>query len=313
VKIAVLGPGGVGGLIAGALARAGSEVLVVARASTAQRIEARGLHVQSVLLGDFVAHPRAVPALDERADVLIVATKAAGLEPALARIEQPPSLILPLLNGLDHLALLRRRFDARSVLAGAIRVEADRPAAGEVVHTSPFLLIDMAARHSSCGPAMQQLGDELKRAGVSVRLGYPITERSEAEVMWSKLVRLNALACTTSAHDKLLGEIRSTPELRAELVDAIEEGAAVAQAEGAAGVQAEEAIGELDRAHETLGSSMQRDIAAGRPPEVDAIPGAVLRAGARHGLECPTIERLVAMIRQRIAQAPQPPQAAPRG
>ena len=50
---------------------------------------------------------------------------------------------------------------------------------------------------------------------------------SEAQVMWSKLVRLNALACTTSAHDKLLGEIRSTPALRAELVGAIEEACAV--------------------------------------------------------------------------------------
>ncbi len=312
MKIAVLGPGGVGGLIAGALARAGSEVIVVARESTAQTIDSRGLRVRSVLLGDFTAHPRTASTLDQRVDVLIVATKAAGLEPALARIAEPPGLVLPLLNGLDHLALLRRRFEAASVLAGAIRVEADRPAPGEVVHTSAFLLVDMAARCSSYGPAMQELADELKRAGLSVRLGYPITERSEAEVMWSKLVRLNALACTTSAHDKLLGEIRSTPELRAELVGAIEEGSAVAQAEGATEVQAEKAIGELERAHETLGSSMQRDIAAGRPPEIDAIPGAVLRAAARNGLQCPTIERLVAMICQRIAAAPAAPAAPPR-
>ncbi len=46
---------------------------------------------------------------------------------------------------------------------------------------------------------------------------------------------------------------------------------------------------------------MQRDIAAGREPELDAIPGSVLRAGARHGIPCPTIERLVAMIAARIA------------
>ncbi len=59
------------------------------------------------------------------------------------------------------------------------------------------------------------------------------------------------------------------------------------------------AIGELERAHDTLGSSMQRDIAAGRVPELDAIPGAVLRAGARHDLHSPTIERLVAMIAER--------------
>jgi 2-dehydropantoate 2-reductase len=121
--------------------------------------------------------------------------------------------------------------------------------------------------------------------------------------MWSKLVRLNALACTTSAYDKLLGEIRSTPELRSELVAAIEEGCAVARAEGAE-IPAGDPLGELTAAHDTLGSSMQRDIAAGRPPELDAIPGAVLRAAAGHGIECPTIERLVAMIAARAGVPP---------
>ncbi len=96
--------------------------------------------------------------------------------------------------------------------------------------------------------------------------------------MWSKFVRLNALACTTSAFDRLLGEIRSTPELRAELVGAIEEGCAVARAEGAS-IPTGDPLGELTAAHATLGSSMQRDIAAGRSPELDAIPGSVLRAG----------------------------------
>ena len=123
--------------------------------------------------------------------------------------------------------------------------------------------------------------------------------------MWSKLVRLNALACTTSAYDKLLGEIRSTPELRAALVGAIEEGCAVGQAEGATDVDPAKALGELEQAHATLGSSMQRDIAAGREPELDAIPGSVLRAAARHGIECPTIERLVGLIAAR-ARVPVP-------
>jgi ketopantoate reductase len=122
---------------------------------------------------------------------------------------------------------------------------------------------------------------------------------SEAQVLWSKLVRLNALACTTSAYDKLLGEIRSTPELRRDLEAAIVEACAVGRAEGATDVDPATAIAELDRAHDTLGSSMQRDIAAGRVPELDAIPGSVLRAAARHDLSCPTIERLVAMIAER--------------
>ena len=122
--------------------------------------------------------------------------------------------------------------------------------------------------------------------------------------MWSKLVRLNALACTTSAYDKLLGEIRDTPELRADLVGAMEEASAVAQAEGAEDVDSARAIKELEAAHETLGSSMQRDIAAGRVPELDAIPGSVLRAAARHGIACPTIERLVVLIAERAGIEP---------
>ncbi len=303
MNIAILGPGGVGGLLAGALERAGTPVVVVAREQTAAVIERQGLRVDSVTLGAFVAHPRAVSRLQEPVDALIVATKAAGLSSALERIATEPRLVLPLLNGLDHLTLLRDRFAPDSVLAGAIRVEADRPQPGVVVHTSAFLLVDMAPREGAAAPdgeGVQALAQALSQAGVPVRV-----LDSEASVMWSKLVRLNALACTTSAYDKLLGEIRDTPALRADLEGAIEEACAVGQAEGAEDVDPATAISELGLAHATLGSSMQRDIAAGRAPELDAIPGAVLRAAARHDLPCPTIERLVAMIAQR-AGLPEP-------
>jgi 2-dehydropantoate 2-reductase len=295
MTVAVLGPGGVGGLLAGALDRAGTEVVVVARESTAEAIERDGVRVQSVTLGDFVAHPRALARLEEPVDALLVATKAAGLESALERVAVEPTVVLPLLNGLDHLALLRERFPAGSVLAGSIRVEADRPQPGVVVHTSPFVLVSMAGGDPSVEPAMRALADTLSHAGVTARVSD-----SEADVMWSKLVRLNALACVTSAYDVLLGEIRSTPRLRAELEGAIEEASAVARAEGAHAIDAARAIAELEAAHDTLGSSMQRDIAAGREPELDAIPGSVLRAGARHGIPCPTIERLVALIAARV-------------
>jgi 2-dehydropantoate 2-reductase len=293
MTVAVLGPGGVGGLVAGALDRAGASVTVIGRESTVEVIEQRGLRVSSVLLGELVAHPRAVARLSEPVDALIVATKAIGLEDALERIAAPPRLVLPLLNGLDHLPLLRARFGEETVVAGTIRVEADRPEPGVVVHTSPFLRIDMASRHASAREGMEMLARTLVDAGIPARV-----RDSEAQVMWSKLVRLNALACTTSAYDKLLGEIRSTPELRDELIGAIAEGCQVARTEGAL-IDSDDPLGELNQAHATLGSSMQRDIAAGRAPELDAIPGAVLRAGARHGVACPTIERLVEMIAAR--------------
>jgi 2-dehydropantoate 2-reductase len=304
MRVAVLGPGGVGGLVAGALDHAGTAVVVVARESTAAAIAKEGLRVSSVTLGEFVARPRVLTRLDEPVDALIVATKASGLAPALERIAAPPRLVLPLLNGLEHIALLRERFAPGSVLAGAIRVEADRPEPGRIVHTSPFLLVQMACHDASARLGMQMLAAELSRAGVPARV-----LDSEAQVMWSKLVRLNALACTTSAFDKQLGEIRATPQLRADLIGAVDEGCAVGRAEGAQDVDPATALDELNRAHATLGSSMQRDIAAGRAPELDAIPGAVLRAAARHRLQCPTIERLTTVI---AARAGVPAPVVPR-
>lgn len=298
MRIAVLGPGGVGGLLAAALDQDGQEVVVVAREETAEVIEARGIALESVRFGNLVARPRAVAELDEPVDVLIVATKAIGLEEALERIVVEPALVLPQLNGLDHMTPLRRRFASQTVVAGSIRVEADRPEPAVIVHTSPFLLVSMASAAPEMAGPVAALAGALEHAGVPTKV-----LDSEPDVMWSKLVRLNALACTTSAYDKLLGEIRSTPELRADLVGAMEEAAAAGRAEGA-DVDAVTAVAELDRAHATLGSSMQRDIAAGRTPELDAIPGSVLRAAARHGIACPTIGRLVTVIAARAGIEP---------
>ena len=174
------------------------------------------------------------------------------------------------------------------MLAGAIRVEADRPRPGVVVHTSPFLLVNMASRSTRRAPAMQRARATRSRTPACRSRVLD----SEADVMWSKLVRLNALACTTSAYDELLGEIRSTPVLRADLVGAIEEACAVGRPR-APDIEPRRRSPSSRRRTTRSGSSMQRDIAAGRAPELDAIPGSVLRAGARHGIACPTIERLV--------------------
>ncbi len=296
-SIAILGPGGVGGFIAAALARAGEGVTVIARESTAELIAARGIDVQSVRLGNFVARPSSTPLLQAPVDVLLIATKATGLRASLERVAAEPSLVVPLLNGLDHMTPLRERFGPRSVAAGAIRIEADRPAPGRIVQSSPFLRVDLAADDPALGRALERLAATLLAAGIPAEIGP-----SEAQILWSKLVRLNALACTTSASDRPIGLIRSDPEWRAALVGCIEEAAAVANADGAS-IDPAVRLAELDDAHAELSSSMQRDIAAGREPELDAIAGAVLRAGRRHGIGCPTIARLSAQVAARAGVA----------
>jgi 2-dehydropantoate 2-reductase len=294
-RIAVLGPGGVGGFLAAALPHAGEDVIVVGREPTVERIGADGIHLTSVLLGDFTARPAATASLAEEVDVLVIATKATGLDAALARIESEPALVVPLLNGLDHMQRLRERF--ATVAAGTIRIEADRREPGVIVQTSPAVRVELASDDPRMRPALERLAGTLHAAGVPALVGP-----GEAQILWSKLVRLTALACTTSASDQPIGFIRTDPEWRAALEACVQEAAAVANADGA---QLDPAgpLGELEAAHAELGSSMRRDIAAGREPELDAIAGSVLRAGQRHGIECPTIARLSSAIAARAGIA----------
>ena len=171
------------------------------------------------------------------------------------------------------------------MLAGVIRVESDRPEPGLVVQTSPFLRIDLAP-----DPRAEALVHLLRAAEIPARVGA-----SEVEVLWSKLVRLNALALTTTAHDAPLGVVRARwPD---ELVGAVDEATLVARAEGA---EVEGVVAELWEAHDGLTSSMARDVAAGRPPELDAIAGAVLRAGERHGIPTPVVADLADRVRRRL-------------
>jgi 2-dehydropantoate 2-reductase len=282
--IAVLGAGGVGGLVAAALARAGQDVVVVAREPTAERISEAGIAVESERLGTFTAHPRAVSRLDEPAHVLVVAVKAPALEDALERVAFRPGLVVPLLNGVEHVARLRERFSL--VAASVIRVQSTRVAPGEIRHTSTFARVDLAPDRGST----RFFEYRLQGAELDARVSD-----DEATVLWAKLVRLCPLALVTAAHDAPLGAVRDDPDLDA----SVGETARVARAEGAA-VDAAAVRAELAGLPATASSSLRRDVADGAPNELDAIAGAVVRAGARHGLACPAVERLAARVAARV-------------
>jgi 2-dehydropantoate 2-reductase len=287
---AILGAGGVGGLVAAALARSGAPVTVVGREESVAAIQRAGLRVRSVRLGDFEAHPRALARLEEPVDVLIVATKATALTPALERIEADPGLVVPLLNGIDHLTLLRGRFGQRAV-AASIRVESSRTAPGEIEHTSPFLRVELAGDRERLEP----VAADLRAAGIPADV-----HDDETGVLWSKLTRLVPLATVTSAAGLTLGGVRADPRWNAALEGVVHETVAVARAEGAPG-DADATLREIADVHDDFRSSMQRDLEARRAPELDAIAGAVLRAGERHGIACPTLAEMAAIIHGKAA------------
>ncbi|MGN6171284.1 MAG: ketopantoate reductase family protein [Solirubrobacteraceae bacterium] len=293
-SVAILGPGGVGGFVAALLARAGEGVTVIARPQTAQLIERQGLSVETERLGRFTVRLNASTELPAPVNFLLIATKATTLVDALERIGAQPQVVVPLLNGFDHMEILRDRFGAAHVAAGTIRIETDRPEPGRVVQTGGSVRVELAADNPVLRPALAELQGVLERAQIPTKVGP-----SEGHILWSKLVRLAPLALTTSAAVRPIGFIRSDAHWREMLEAAIRETTAVANADGAR-IDPEDPLDELDAAHSTLSSSMQRDLAAGRPPEL-AIPRAVLQAASRHGLECPTIEQLTEQVAQRAA------------
>jgi 2-dehydropantoate 2-reductase len=291
LSTAVLGPGGVGGFLAVALDQEDAPVTVVARPQTASLIASRGISLESEVLGARSARPAAVSELTSPVDVLYVATKALGLSEALERVQAPVGLVVPLLNGFDHLALMRERFGDAHVCAATIRIDSDRPEAGVIVQKGPLMLVEVAyGGVVSSAPGVADVAAQLNGAGVRTRVGV-----SEVQIMWSKLVMLNALASTTAVSDQSIGVVRSDAEWRPLLVSCVAEGAAVAVAEGAE-LDAAAVMEFFDGVHGEQASSMQRDLRAGREPELDAIQGAVLRGAARHGLECPVIEELAGAI-----------------
>ncbi|WP_310719014.1 ketopantoate reductase family protein [Streptomyces lydicus] len=284
LTVAVLGPGGVGGLIGALLARDGHRVICLAGEATAAALSQGGVRVESAQYGDFTAAVEADTRLREAVDAVFVTVKQTSLDEALDRVPAPAlgnAVVIPLLNGLDHLRLLRERYPAAEVAAGTIRVEATRTAPGRINHTSPFANLELAA-------PLDEFAAQLRHAGLGVTL-----RSDETAMLWDKLAFLAPLALLTTRHRADVGTIRS--DRRPELLTVLDEITAVAQAAGAP-VTTETVLSFFDRVPDTMKSSMQRDAEAGRPVEVDAIGGAVLRAGAAHHVETPVTARLVAEV-----------------
>jgi 2-dehydropantoate 2-reductase len=288
LRVAVLGPGGVGGLLAVLLARQGHAVTCLARPGTAEHIDRHGLRLSSDRYGELTARVHGAARLEEPVDACLVTTKATQLGDALDRLPAEvlgDAVVVPLLNGVEHLDVLRHRFPAARTVAGAIRVVASRPAPGTVRHEGQLAAVQLA-------PGAEPLAAALEHAGLDVTV-----RPDEAGLLWDKLCFLAPVALLTTAQMTPLGPVR---EQRGEdLAAVVREVAAVARAEGAA-ADAEATLAFMASVPAGMRSSMQRDAEAGNPTELEAIGGAVLRAAARHGVAVPVTERIVTELRARL-------------
>ncbi|MFJ4644169.1 ketopantoate reductase family protein [Streptomyces bobili] len=292
LTLAILGPGGIGGLLAGLLSRAGHQVICLSGEDTATHLRTQGVRVRSARFGDFTAPVAADTELRVPVDAVLITVKHTALDAALARVPSAAlgdALLVPFLNGVEHPAALRARYGPQAVAPAVIRVESTRIAAGVIEHASPFAEIDLTGDQVP-RPRLDALSRALTEAGPTTRI-LP----DETAALWAKMAFLAPFALLTTRHALPLGEVRTRH--RADLTALVEETAAVSRACGAPADPAA-ALARYDAFPPATRSSMQRDAEAGRPLELDAIGGALLRAADRHGVPVPVATRLVGELRE---------------
>jgi len=292
MKHAILGTGAIGGLVGTALSSLGEDVTVVVRPEKLPRYPANLSLERPSGSGSITAPAKAVASLTEAVDVLWIATKTYQMETALAAVQVPPGCVVPLLNGVDHIVVLRARFGNERVVPATIAVEAERIAPGRFVQRSPFVRLNLASR-----------GEPLLGAIVArlVDLGFTCQFiPNEQTLLWGKLCFLAPLALVSSSSGMNVGEFSADAQWKQKLRSALAEACAVANASGAQ-VDARQIQAVFDNAPPGMRSSMQKDLAAGRELELDAIGGPIVRGGERYGIDVSTTRELMATIQAKTA------------
>lgn len=301
MRIAIAGAGGVGGLLAGLLARSGVEVALLARGEHAEAIRRDGLRVDSPL-GRFTVRVSAVsedPAAVGPADALLVAVKAwqvADLAPRLAPILAGGGVAVPLQNGVEAAGRLAAALGEERVAGGLIAVLAWIDGPGAVRHMGGILRVRVGERGPLAGrpsPRLEALAASLRAAGADAEV-VPDVERAS----WEKLLLIEPWGAVSAAARAPIGVVRAVPETRGVLVACMEEVAALARARGVR--LPEEAVAKalaiVDSAPPEGTASMQRDLGAGRPSELEDQLGAVVRLARAAGSPAPLHAALHALL-----------------
>lgn len=285
MRWAFLGAGAVGGYFGSRLLMAGIEVTFLVRPGRLEQLQRHGLVVKSPL-GDYAGRPPATtdPVEVRHADVLVLAVKATHLPGALQTLDRVPDVpILPLLNGIEHMDVLRTRYPGR-VLGGVAHIEATLDETGGVIHPSRFARLTVGAVEPHHRPLARALGEDLERAGVEHRVTDDIFR-----ALWDKYILLDVLSALTASTGLPIGRLLAEPATRLLAEHLAEEVAAVARAAGVdLGTDAWPRVrAQLEAFPPTMLASMARDKAKGLPLETDHIQGGIIRAGQRHGVPTP--------------------------
>ncbi len=290
MRITIFGVGAVGGYFGGRLANAGHDVTFVARGETLSRLQTRGLEVTSAL-GDFViVHPKAVADPNEAGpvDVVLLAVKAQHVREAgrsLSALIGPETVVIPLQNGIEAHGQLAEILGPEQVLGGLCKIFSTRLAPARIRHVGfPPVLI-----FGEFGQANSARVDRI-RVALESTSGMNVVAPDDIEAaLWEKFLFVTPLGGVGAVARAPIGVLREIPETRCMLRSAMEEIIAIARKRNVAlGDDAPDRAFELiDGLPAEATASMQRDVMAGEPSELEYQTGTVVRYGEESGVPTP--------------------------
>ncbi|MDQ3378733.1 MAG: ketopantoate reductase family protein [Actinomycetota bacterium] len=288
--VAILGPGAVGGTFAVRLCEAHHRTICVGTPEIVGLMALSGITLESNGSKPVNVRPMTAEQLVEPVSLLLITVKAPYLADALERIEPEAvehAVVLPLLNGLEHVEIIRARFPGRVAAGTLSQFEAYRVGRMQIVQGTPSGVVTIASDDLSANE-LELAAEILRTAGMQAEL-----EDDERRVLWRKTARAAVVSSATALSRKTIGELRTDPEWRPRMEQALTEACAVATADGVKMMPSAQwtRIVEMDP---QLTTSAARDVLAGKRHEIDAIAGSVVRAGERLGVPCPVLTRLVA-------------------
>jgi 2-dehydropantoate 2-reductase len=298
MRVAVFGAGGIGAYFGGRLALAGVEVQLIARGAHLEALRRNGLRVQSTK-GDFEI---VLPATDDPAEVgpvdfVLFTVKSQDTVAAAARLGpllHPDTAVVSLQNGMGNVETIAAQIGNRHTMGGAAYLLSTIAEPGLVVHSGgPATLIfgELDGRRSD---RAGRLLDALRAGAVEATLSDEIWRS-----LWDKFAFICALSGMTAAVRLPIGDIRSVPDSWQMFRDVLREVAAVATAEGVG--LSDDAV---DR-HEALAqglepgtfSSLHYDMTHGKPMELEALHGELVRRALNHGVAAPATQAIYAILR----------------
>lgn len=293
MRILVLGAGAVGGYFGGRLLEKGEDVTFLVREKKERQIKENGLIIRSKH-GDTLLRPKMIRSRsgEEHFDLIIIATKAYQLESAMKDVEPftgVDTVIIPLLNGINHINQLTSFFSQDQIIGGMCFIESTLNEAGEIVQTSDTHELVYGEWGGRDTDRISEIESVFSGTKAEFRRSIHIEED-----MWHKYLFIAALSGITALMRSAIGPIRDTLEGRTYLQQLFEEVRIVMSESGApiADGISEKQLALLEKQDRTLKSSMLRDIEKGYSIEADHLQGYLLSLAEKHRVETPLL-RLV--------------------